>query len=81
MSILKYPLATEKGIKAIEAENVIVFVVDKAATKDQIKVAVEKMLNAKVAKVNTHNYPNGEKRAYVKFVGPAIDIATQLGML
>ncbi len=81
MSVIKYPLATEKGIRAIESENVIVFVVEKSATKIAIKADIEKMLNAKVASVNTHNLPDGEKRAYVKFKVPAIDIATRLGMI
>lgn len=81
MSIIKYPLATEKGIRAIENENTIIFVVEKSSTKQEIKVAIEKMLNAKISSINTHNMPDGEKRAYVKFAVPAIDIATHLGMI
>lgn len=83
MSLIKYPLATEKGIRAVESENTIVFVVERAATKETIKVAIEKMLGAKVTSVNTFNGPDGEKRAYVRFSNatPAIDIATKLGMM
>lgn len=83
MSTIKYPLATEKGIRAVESENTIAFVVDKSATKNDIKAAIEKLLGAKVVSVNTHNGPDGEKRAYVRFSNatPAIDIATKLGMM
>ena len=81
MTIL-YPLATEKGIRAIEAENKLVFVVDSRANKKEIKEAIEKLLKVKVNAVNTH-HANGEKRAYVRFSNetPAIDIATKLGLM
>jgi ribosomal protein L23 len=83
MSIIKYPLATEKGIRAVETDNKIIFVVDREAKKGEIKAAIEKMLGAKVISVNTHQDPNGQKRAYVRFSNatPAIDIATKLGMM
>jgi len=81
--VIKNPLATEKGIRLMESENKLLFVVDKKATKKEIKEAVEKMFKAKVDKVNTLIGPDGKKRAYVKFSAetPAIDIATQLGMM
>jgi large subunit ribosomal protein L23 len=83
MSIIKYPLATEKGIRAVESENKIIFVVEKGATKEEIKQSIEKMLSTKVVSVNTQNGPDGEKIAYVRFSNatPAIDIATKLGMM
>jgi len=83
MSIIKHPVATEKGIRHIEADNTILFVVDSKATKTDIKTEVERMLSAKVVSVNTFNGPDGEKRAYVKFSmqTPAIDIATKLGIM
>jgi len=81
--IIKYPLATEKSIRLMEAENKLVFVVDKRATKKEIKEAIETLFKAKVTKVNTHNPVTGEKRAYVTFAKetPAIDIATSLGIM
>ena len=83
MNIIKYPLATEKAVRYIDAENKLIFVVDKNATKAQIKEAVEEQLKAKVARVNTMNGPDGQKRAYVRFAddSPAIDIATKLGLM
>ncbi|MBI2659686.1 50S ribosomal protein L23, partial [Candidatus Woesearchaeota archaeon] len=44
---------------------------------------VEEMFKVKIEKVNTFINADGEKRAYVKFSSknPAIDIATQLGLM
>ena len=41
-SIIKYPLSTEKAVRQMEAENKLIFVVDRSATKSAIKWAVEK---------------------------------------
>ncbi len=82
-TVLKHPLATEKSIRLMEAENKLVFVVDRRATKQDIKKAVEAMFKAKVTAVNTHNAVTGEKRAYITLSKetPAIDIATTLGIM
>ncbi|MBI2628546.1 50S ribosomal protein L23 [Candidatus Pacearchaeota archaeon] len=80
--MIKKPLTTEKAIRLIELENVIVFQVDSKDTRTKIKKEVEKIFNVKVEKVNILNKgPN--KIAYVKLnrKNPAIDIATKLGMI
>lgn len=81
-TIIKYPLSTEKSIRFMESENKLIFVVDMKAKKKEIKEAIEKMFNVKVVKVNTL-IQYGQKRAYVKFSDetPAIDIATNLGLM
>ena len=81
-SVIKYPLATEKSIRLMEAENKLIFVVDNAATKPEIKKAVEVMFKVKVDKVTTF-ITKSQKKAYVKFnkESPAIDIATNLGLM
>jgi len=80
--IVKYPLSTEKSIRLMESQNKLIFVVDIDADKRMIKGAVESMFKVKVANVSTY-VQNGEKKAYVKFSNesPAIDIATQLGLM
>ena len=82
-NIIKNPLSTEKSIRLMEAENTLVFVVQKKANKDQIKKAIEALFKVKVRRVNTLVTPEGKKRAYVKFSPdtPAVDIATQLGLM
>ncbi len=81
--IIKHPVSTEKAIRLMESENKLMFAVDKKAKNTEIKKAVEEMFNAKVESVNTFVSVKGEKRAYVKFAAetPAIDIATQLGLM
>lgn len=81
--IIKYPIATEKAIRLMESENKIMFMVDKKSTKKQIKEAVESAFKVKVRNVNTTILPNGKKKAYLTLAKetPALDIATQLGMM
>ena len=80
--LVKYPLSTEKSIRLMESQNKLIFVVDIDADKKIIKNAIEEMFKVKVDNVRTY-VQKGEKRAYVKFSkeSPAIDIATQLGLM
>jgi large subunit ribosomal protein L23 len=52
--IIKRPLLTEKSYAGIPVKK-YAFEVDTRATKPQIKAAVEKLFNVKVASVNTVN--------------------------
>ena len=81
--VIKNPLSTEKSIRLMESENKLIFVVDQKATKEDIKKAIEAVFKVKVVKVNTFVSQKTQKRAYVKFSAetPAIDIATQLGLM
>lgn len=81
--IIRFPLSTEKGVRLMESENKLLFVVSRKATKNEIKRAIETMFKVKVASVNVLNSMKGQRRAYVKFSfeTPAIDIATDLGMI
>ncbi|MFH0712141.1 MAG: 50S ribosomal protein L23 [archaeon] len=80
--ILEKVKSTEKIVRQIEAENVLVFVVDRAVDKLEIKNEVEKLFGVKVVKVRTHTLKN-KKIAYVKLKSdyPAVDVATKLGMM
>ncbi len=80
--VLIKPLMTEKLLKLVESENKIAFEVERKANKSAIKQAVEKMFNVKVVKVNTMIRKN-KKIAIVKLAkeNPAIDLATQLGII
>jgi large subunit ribosomal protein L23 len=81
--ILKWPHLTEKSIALVEKENKIVFVVDRKATKKQIKEAFEKAFEVKVEKVNTLIDMSGEKKAFIKLAKEfkASDVAVKLGMI
>lgn len=82
MSLVKYPLGTEKSIRLMEAENKLIFVVDRKATKQDIKQAIEERFDVTVDSVNTHNTFQG-KKAIVTFGEDtlAIDVATKLGLM
>lgn len=82
-SIINFPKSTEKAVRLMESENKLVFSVAKNATKKEIKQALEEIFKVKVDKVNTTIMPTGKKKAYVRLSPetPAIDIATQMGML
>ena len=83
LKIIKYPLSTEKSIRIMESENMLIFVVDLKSNKKDIKNAIEEFFKVKVIKVNTLITPKGQKRAYVKFSDEtqAIDVATQMGIM
>lgn len=80
--ILEKIKSTEKIVKQIEVDNSLVFVVDRAISKPEIKVEVESLFGVKVEKVRTHTMKN-KKLAYVKLKAeyPAVDLATKLGMM
>lgn len=82
-TIVKHPIATEKAVRLMEAENKLVFVVDLKTNKTEIKKAIEQIFKAKVLKVTTMITSEGKKKAYVKLSPdtPAIDIATQMGIM
>merc|ERR1712224_1182693 len=64
-SIIHHPLTTESAMKKIEDNNTLVFITDVRDSKPQIKLAVKKLYDIHVAKVNTLITPNGLKKAYV----------------
>jgi len=80
--ILEKAKTSEKIVRLIEAENILVFVVDRAIKKQQVKAEVEKLFDVKVDKVRTHTLKN-KKLAYIKLnvKFAAIDVATKLGLI
>lgn len=82
-SIIIRPVQSEKALRLIEEQNTLTFIVDRKATKHDIKRAIEQAFGVKVEKVNTLITPRGEKKAYVKLAKEysASDIAARLGIL
>jgi len=81
--VIRAPLTTESAMKKIEDNNTLVFLVDPASNKRQIKAAVAAMYDIKAAKVNTLIRPDGVKKAYVKLTGDhdAFDVANRIGII
>jgi large subunit ribosomal protein L23 len=57
VNVIKRPILSEKSSASAEAFNRIAFEVTLGATKTEIKKAVERFFNVKVAKVNTTVVP------------------------
>ena len=60
--IIKKPLITEKTSLGKDEHNMVAFVVDRAATKIEIKQAVEKFFKTQVKNVNTVTVAGKKKR-------------------
>ena len=80
--MLLKPITSEKAVKMIEIDNILLFETERAARKPGIKKEVETLFSVKVEAVRTFIKSN-KKYAYVKInkSSPAIDIATKLGMI
>lgn len=74
---------SEKAATLMDEENVITVIVDRRATKHDIKRAFEEMFQVKVLEVRTLITSRGEKKAYVKLAPEfkARDLATRLGVV
>ncbi len=66
--IIRRPVITEKGLAIKENQNTLVFQVAKAATKTEIREAVQAIFKVKVHSVRTALYP-GKERRRGKFAG------------
>ena len=83
-AIVLRPRVTEKIMGRMEAggENKLVFICRRDATKRQIKWAIEKLYDVKVASVNTQITQDGEKQAHVRFAEgfSAEDVGMRVGI-
>jgi large subunit ribosomal protein L23 len=81
--VIKYPMMTERSVNMIENENKLVFIVDRRATKDDIKAAVLELYEVEATKINTLITRKGDKKAFVKLTDAydASDVAIRLGIL
>jgi large subunit ribosomal protein L23 len=66
--VIRKPLVTEKGVTAKDEHRTLCFEVAIAANKTQVKQAVERLFNVKVAEVRTANL-EGKMRRRGRFVG------------
>ena len=66
MSVLKKPLITEKMTGLGDKLNQYGFLVDKKASKAQIKSEIEEVYNVKIASLNTMIYSGKAKSRYTK---------------
>jgi len=60
--IVRRPIITEKGLAVKETQQTVVFEVAPAATKTQIKEAVQKLFKVRVAEVRTATFRGKYRR-------------------
>lgn len=80
-NVIRYPYVTEKTMNLIEINNSLSFIVGNKATKDVIKLAVEKLFECKVKSVNTMRTKHG-KMAIVTLMPEysASDLGMRIGI-
>lgn len=61
--VLVRPLVTEKGVHRSTRHNAYAFEVNRLATKDDVRRAVEEMFDVKVIGVNTQNRKGKARRS------------------
>jgi large subunit ribosomal protein L23 len=76
------PDVTERSMKLVEAENKLVFVVSRNASKREIKDSIENLYEVEVEDVNTNISPKGIKKAFIKLgeKHKADEVATRIGI-
>jgi len=81
--VISHPVMTEVTSRILETENKLVFIVNKKATKTDIRKAVEELYEVRVSKVNVAVTRKGQKKAIVKLTPEykAVDIAIKLGII
>ncbi len=82
-AVIKRVLKTEKSLRLLNEQKVLVLEVEAGAAKPHIKEAVENWLEVGVEKVRTHNTPKGKKVAYVR-LSPETNVeavASRLGLM
>lgn len=81
-AIVKHPLITEQTVASMDKDNILVFIVERKASKKDIKKAIEELYEVELLSVNTLILPDGRKKAYVKLREEylADEVATKIGV-
>ena len=82
MSVIDYPLVTEKAMNAMDFENKLQFVVHDEASKPDVRDAVESQFDVAVDDVNTMITMKGQKKAIVRLSedDDAQEVASRIGV-
>jgi large subunit ribosomal protein L23 len=81
--VLKYPFVTEKAMVLLENQSKLQFLVNRQASKSQIKREIENAFGQNVKSVRTLMTMHGEKKAIVSFENEkaAEEILSRLGIM
>ncbi len=81
--ILRFVLMTEKCVRIIESENKLTFIVNRSASKTEVKRAFEEVFKLNVIGVNVNNDQKNRKKAFIRLKDPgaATELAVRLGII
>ena len=81
--VLDFVLMTEKCVRIIESENKLTFIVNRGASKDEIRRSFQEIFKLNVAGVNVVNDQKNRKKAFIKLKdhGAAGELAVRLGII
>ncbi|QYZ79102.1 50S ribosomal protein L23 [Methanofollis formosanus] len=81
--VLKHPYVTEKAMMMLENENKVQVLVERSASKAEIKREVEKAFEQPVKSVRTMMTMKGQKKAIINFENDnaAEEILSRLGVM
>jgi large subunit ribosomal protein L23 len=81
-AVVHHPLVTEQTVALMDRDNMLVFIVDRTASKKDIKHAIEELYEVELESVNTMILTDGRKKAYIKLREEylADEVATKIGV-
>lgn len=81
-AVISHPLISEQTVASMDKDNMLVFIVERRASKKDIKQAIEELYEVELVSVNTMILPDGRKKAYVKLREEylADEVATKIGV-
>ncbi|VVB51909.1 50S ribosomal protein L23 [uncultured archaeon] len=81
--VILYPLMGEKATLLREKSNVLTFIVDKKATKKDVKEAVETLYKITIQEINVMVTSEGLKKAHVRLSpkDSAEEVASHFGII
>ncbi len=79
---LIHPVMTERASIQAEQENALQFIVERRATRTEVRREVEKRFGVKVVKVRTLINPKGQKKAIVRLApeNKAEEVLAKIGV-
>ena len=81
--VIEYPLVGESATKLMEDKNTLVFIVNLASGKKDIKRTFAERYDYQIRKINTAVRPDGRKKAYITLTGPqdAVELGSKIGII
>ena len=82
MTLIEYPLVTEKAMNDMDFQNKLQFIVNVDSTKPEIREEIEDRFDVEIVKINTQVTMKGKKKATVTLSedNDAQEVASRIGV-